>query len=320
MKRWLEEPDSTDREIRSAQNLLARADSPRPSPEARVRVAARLSRSRTAAPFPILRLSIAGALVGAVLVMFVLQLREPKVERVAEVIAASGEVNIEGTRARTGRDGALSLDARGVKIALHADTVLELDELIRLDHGGVEIETTKPIALVAGPFRISTKAAQFTAVVVEKTKLTISVASGSVAIEGEGELVAGETRTLPETEEQLYNRARDTKDAARAIALYDRVAKMRGSYAEIAAYQAASATMKLGDNERAIERFEKLRGGAYAQEASLSTIECRIALKDFARAAKELETFLASYPESARAPELKKVLADLKREDRMKVK
>lgn len=194
----------------------------------------------------------------------------------------------------------------------------------------------------AGSWRVRTAAARFSIERRAPDLVFIEAQSGEVTVEGPRRMVlkAGEKfssgeeeeksrpllvqaeekprRTpqpapakIEESDERLYQRARDAELPAEAIALYDRAAAMRGPYAEIAAYQAARANMKRASFTEAIARFERFldahANSAYAQEAGLDLIECRIQTGDLDRARRDLEIFLERHPNSERASELRRL-------------
>jgi ferric-dicitrate binding protein FerR (iron transport regulator)/TolA-binding protein len=120
------------------------------------------------------------------------------------------------------------------------------------------------------------------------------------------------------SDEQLYREAREEREPARAIRLFDKIAEGQGPYAEVSSHQAARLAMHLGKFGDAAQRNEALlarypRSG-FAQEARLNLIECRIRSGEIDRASKELDRFLTVHPDSERRPELRFLRAELARQ------
>jgi hypothetical protein len=116
-----------------------------------------------------------------------------------------------------------------------------------------------------------------------------------------------------ETPESLYRRAVEERDAARAIALFDRVAASPSAWSEVSAHQAARLEMRRGRHAEAIARFTKLIGGKLGPEARLDIIECRLAMGDLEGAEREIGAFLSRHPENDRSPELRRLQAELEK-------
>lgn len=111
----------------------------------------------------------------------------------------------------------------------------------------------------------------------------------------------------------LYRQATREKSAARAVALFDRVAKSSSQWAEVSAYQAARLTMRRGRCREAVRRFASLLRGTYGLEAHLDTLECQLSLGDLDAAEVVLDATLQRYPDNGRSTELKNLRAELAR-------
>jgi TolA-binding protein len=121
----------------------------------------------------------------------------------------------------------------------------------------------------------------------------------------------------PSEEARLYSEAGKERDPARAVALFDEVARRGGPSANTAAYQAARLVMESGRLAEARARWtiliDRNPGAALDQEARLSLLECELRTDALAAARTELERFLAAYPKSERQPELRFLRAEILR-------
>lgn len=293
-KRWVDHAEPKNATARAIKQLLLDVEEPTPSPSARARVALRLHADLTASGqktrWPYLLIPTTAVLLLALL----WRPESPAPAKTAAptehrlVLPNAGEVKLTG-------DTQLTL------------TRLQQELIAELSPGTAHFELapmTPPNSLLVRAGRFSVRAHSGNFVVhFANGVATLKVTSGDAQLSYE------------ESEEELYAKARDERDPAAAIALYDRVAAMNGSHAELAAHQAARKTMKLGRTQTAIARFEQLLakfpGGLYAHEARLDLIECRIKNNDPA-AKREIDLFLKQHPESERASELRRLRARLK--------
>jgi ferric-dicitrate binding protein FerR (iron transport regulator) len=292
-KRWVDHPEPKNPTARALKQLLLDVEAPAVPAAARARVADRLAtepkdRSRG-------YLFAAAAVAAALFIFF---LREP------------APVETPAENALVAKETTLVLPQVG-EARLFGDTKLTLSrfqhEMIAEMSPGTASFTLTPMqppntfSVRAGRFTVRAGSGSFE-VFFENGVAKLTVSSGDARIE------------YRESEEELYAKAREERDPERAIALYDRVAAMNGSHAEIAAHQAARRTMKLG--KPAIARFEALLqrfpNGTFAHEARLDLLECRIKGNDLSGARREIDLFLSEHPESERSAEL------LRMRDRLK--
>jgi hypothetical protein len=111
----------------------------------------------------------------------------------------------------------------------------------------------------------------------------------------------------------LYREARSERDPARALPMFERIARSESAFAEVSAFQAARIEMRAGRCEPAIDRFKPLIGGTFDVEARLDVIECQLALGDLVAAQRSLENFLAVHPNNERHADLRFLRAELMR-------
>lgn len=347
-RRWIDDPHPESEDVARAKRLLEDVETPRAPIDARVRVADRLqlARAQEKQRSPMLGFAIAGAVAGALIVFFAIgtpKLPAPHVEKLAEVVDVLQENEIDDRLATKGmpvgkdqkiwsrEGGSLMITANTALIGTAEETRISfasIDHLV-LATGGVTVRTPATFVVEAFPWTVTGVASHYD-VGFEKGALTVNAFDGTVTIDGptKATLESGERfvssnapgkqrMTREDVEEELYQRARDERTPAIAVALFDRVAEMNGAYAEIAAYQAAKVTMKTQPVEKAIARFEKLLAdrpnSAYAHEAHLDLLECRITAGQLDRARTELDTILARYPQSERSPELRSLRDQLER-------
>ncbi len=108
--------------------------------------------------------------------------------------------------------------------------------------------------------------------------------------------------------EMLFEKALASADPREAVALFDRVSKTKGPWAEVASYRAARIAdrNKFPDSEK---RFKELLKdyprGKFAAEAGLTLIESYMKARRFARASEEIAKFLSRHPGNERVGDVR---------------
>lgn len=108
--------------------------------------------------------------------------------------------------------------------------------------------------------------------------------------------------------EMLFEKALASADPREAVALFDRVSKMKGPWAEVASYRAARIAdrNKFPDSEK---RFKELLKdyprGKFAAEARLTLIESYMRARRFGRASEEIASFLSRHPGNERVGDVR---------------
>lgn len=260
---------------------------------------------------------------------------------VAVIVAVYVDVNVRRSELRVvERAGYTLLERPGLRVILAPGAVLDHETLVQ---GMAAFEVRSLSRIAAGAAFVEASSAAFVAEV-QARRAAVRVYEGSVRIGGR-ELGPGgvwssddkapakdpaadalrELMTAPSPqklarfqaaqqralEEDLDRRAR-TADPAEAAALYAQLAQGAGPRAANALYELAELRLRrLNQPAAALEAIDEYRrrypDGALAQEAALTAIEARLALGQRTEADREIDAFLARYPNSERAAEVRRL-------------
>lgn len=102
---------------------------------------------------------------------------------------------------------------------------------------------------------------------------------------------------------RLFDQALGSADPSEAVSLFDRVSKMKGPWAEVAAYRAARIAVRKGfpDSEERLKRLlSDYPRGKFAAEARLTLIEGYMRARQFGPASEEIAVFLSRHPQNER--------------------
>jgi len=124
------------------------------------------------------------------------------------------------------------------------------------------------------------------------------------------------SKKAPVSQRELYERAKQLS-GKKAVAMFDRAGQLEGPLTELSLYQAARIELTSGRPGRALTRFEQLAqkfpAGTLARETRLAALECKLELGRLEEAQRELDGYLARYPDTERRADLRFLRAELYR-------